>query len=196
MRAVVSYSAGILTLVMMLASGSAWNLTTDPGLAPVVVHPSHARFALVGDVADDPIPEPRPLPPGCRPPVVGATCAVTAVAGALDVPRDAWDLVPVRVTQVDDWRPLVEQFFAPGHVRRALRVIMCESGGRADAKNPISTASGLFQHLGSLWPERAAEAGWSGADVFDPVANVAVAAWLVYEDGGWSHWNQSAGCWR
>lgn len=196
MRAVVSYTAGILTLVMMLASGSAWSLTEDVALTPVNIHPSHARLAFVADLTEDPAPEPRPLPPGCRPPTVGSTCAVTVVAGGLDVPVTARDLVPVEVTGVEDWRPLVEQFFAPRHVRRALRVIACESGGRANAKNPTSTASGLFQHLGSLWPERSAKAGWAGADVFDPVANVAVAAWLVYGDGGWSHWNPSAGCWR
>lgn len=195
MRAVVSYTAGILTLVMMLASGSAWSLTEEPDLTPVNIHPSHARLAFVTDVVP-PAVRARDLPPGCRPPVVGSTCAFTVVAGGLDVPRTAHDLVPDEVVSPDDWRPLVEQFFAPGHVRRALRIIACESGGRADAKNPTSTASGLFQHLASLWPERSAEAGWAGADVFDPVANVAVAAWLVYEDGGWSHWNPSAGCWR
>ena len=197
MRAVVSYSAGILTLVMMLASGSAWNLTEDPALTPVNIHPSYARLALPQElVTAAPSSESRELPPGCRPPEVGSTCAVTAVAGGLDVPLTARDLVPTEVTAVEDWRPLIEQFFEPGHASRALRIITCESGGRANAKNPISTASGLFQHLGSLWPGRAAKAGWEGADVFDPVANVAVAAWLVYEDGGWSHWSSSAGCWR
>lgn len=197
MRAVVSYSAGILTLVMMLASGSAWNLTEDPALTPVNIHPSYAQLVLARDLTEAPPPvESRALPPGCRPPVVGSTCAVTVVAGGLDLPVTARDLIPTQVTAVEDWRPLVEQFFAPRHVPRAMRVITCESGGRADAKNPNSTASGLFQHLGSLWPERAAKAGWAGADVFDPVANVAVAAWLVYEHGGWSHWNPSAGCWR
>lgn len=197
MRAVVSYSAGILTLVMMLASGSAWSLTADPALNPVHIHPSHATLVFAQELVPEESPvESRALPPGCRPPAVGSTCAVTVVAGGLDVPATARDLIPAEVTAIDDWRPLVEQFFAPHHVSRAMRIIACESGGRADAKNPISTASGLFQHLGSLWPERSANAGWAGADVFDPVANVAVAAWLVYDFGGWSHWNPSAGCWR
>src|SRR5690606_27920786 len=100
------------------------------------------------------------------------------------------------VTSIADWRPLVARFFDPAHVDRALRIMTCESNGRVWAKNPRSTASGLFQHLGSLWATRSAAAGWAGSDVFDPVANVAVAAWLVYDNGGWSHWNASAGCWR
>lgn len=197
MRAVASYAAGILTLVMILASGGAWSLTDEARLLPVQLSSVHAQFPYLADVAPRAAEvEPRALPPGCRPGLVGATCAITVVAGGLDLPRDAYDLVPAEVNRVSDWRPLVEQFFEPRHVDRALRVIACESGGRVAAKNPTSTASGLFQHLASMWPERSANAGWSGSDVFDPVANVAVAAWLVYDFGGWSHWGPSGGCWR
>lgn len=195
MRAVASYAAGILTLLMILASGGAWSLTEETRLVPLQLRQTEFAYA-----ADLPAPEievpPRPLPPGCKAAFEGATCAVTVVAGGLALPVDVHDLVPERVSTVADWRPLVGQFFEPHHVDRALLVIRCESGGRAFAKNPASTASGLFQHLGSLWPQRSRAAGWGGSDVFDPVANVAVAAWLVYEDGGWSHWNASAGCWR
>ncbi|MDH4118785.1 MAG: S-layer homology domain-containing protein [Acidimicrobiia bacterium] len=95
----------------------------------------------------------------------------------------------------EGWRALVAHFFADGDVDRAVDIIDCESGGDPLAKNPRSTASGLFQHLASQWPARAEAAGFSGADVFDPVANTAVAAWLVYEGGGWTHWNASAHCW-
>ncbi len=88
---------------------------------------------------------------------------------------------------VEQWRPLVETFFMPEDVPWAMRVLNCESTGDPNAKNPRSSASGLFQHLARLWPQRAADAGWAGADVFDPVANVAVAAWLFYTDGP-GHW--------
>lgn len=197
MRAVVSYAAGILTLGMILASGGAWSLTDETRLQPVQLHASAAVLPYSTDIAppEEP-PLPRTLPPGCRPGLIGATCAVTMVAGGLDVPATAYDLVPEEVSNVTDWRPLVEHFFEDRHVARALRIIACESGGRPDAKNPASTASGLFQHLGSMWEGRSVKAGWGGSDVFDPVANVAVAAWLVYDDGGWSHWAPSAGCWR
>jgi len=197
MRAVASYAAGILTLAMILASGGAWSLTDETRLIPVQLSAVHAAFPFEADLAvPEPLPETRSLPPGCQPGLVGATCAVTVVAGGLDVPRTAYDLVPAEVNRVSDWRPLVSHFFEPRHVDRALGIIACESGGRTQAKNPTSTASGLFQHLGSMWAKRSVNAGWGGSDIFDPVANVAVAAWLVYDDGGWSHWSPSSGCWR
>ncbi len=89
--------------------------------------------------------------------------------------------------EVERWRPLVAAYFLPDDVPWAMRVMNCESTGDPDAKNTRSTASGLFQHLASQWPNRAASAGWAGSDVFDPEANVAVAAWLFYEDGP-RHW--------
>lgn len=89
--------------------------------------------------------------------------------------------------QVERWRPVVEMYFPEDRVDWALRIMECESHGDPEAKNPNSSASGLFQHLARLWPERAAKAGFADADVFDPFANVAVAAWLL-ENGGTSHW--------
>ncbi len=88
---------------------------------------------------------------------------------------------------VERWRPVVEWYFPADRVEWALRIIRCESHGDPIAKNPHSTASGLFQHLASLWPERAAKAGFAGADVFDPIANIAVGAWLL-ENGGPGNW--------
>ena len=197
MRALASYLAGILTLLMLLAAGGAWRVAPEPRLVEVDITDASdvvSRFAppLVQTEAEA---DPRPLPPGCRPPRRGASCATVAIAGGLDLPVTYDDLVPDPITRLDDLRPLVAAFFEPRHVDLALRVIRCESRGNPTAKNPTSSASGLFQHLGSLWDGRAAKAGWEGADVFDPVANVAVAAWLVYEGGGWSHWYPSRACW-
>lgn len=89
---------------------------------------------------------------------------------------------------VEQWRGLVESYFAAGDVAWAMRVMKCESKGDPDAKNPYSSASGLFQHLARYWDERSAKAGWGGANIFDPTANVAVAAWLFYSGGGAGHW--------
>lgn len=90
----------------------------------------------------------------------------------------------------EGWRPLLSQYFRPGDVDRAVRIVACESHGDPDARNLSSGASGLFQHMPRYWSERSAAAGFAGHSVFDPVANVAVAAWLVYDypGGGWSHW--------
>ncbi len=81
----------------------------------------------------------------------------------------------------------MSRYFAADQVERALRVMACESGGLPTAKNPGSSASGLFQHLGRYWTARSQRAGWAGASIFDPEANIAVAAWLQ-RTGGWSHW--------
>jgi hypothetical protein len=89
-------------------------------------------------------------------------------------------------SDVEQWRPLVEAWFG-ANTDAALRVMRCESGGNASAYNP-SGASGLFQHMARYWPDRAAAAGFAGADIFDPVANVGVAAWLSSAGTDFSHW--------
>ncbi len=89
---------------------------------------------------------------------------------------------------VERWRPLVAAYFRPSDVDRALRIMACESGGNPNAKNPGSSASGLFQHLGKYWPARSAAAGYSGESIYDPTANVATAAWLRDQPGGFDHW--------
>lgn len=88
---------------------------------------------------------------------------------------------------VEQWRSLVEEHFNPSDVPWAMRVMSCESGGNPNATNDRSGAAGLFQHLPKYWAERSAKAGWGGADIYDPEANIAVAAWLFYK-GGPSHW--------
>lgn len=90
-------------------------------------------------------------------------------------------------------RNLVAKYFRPADVNKAVRIAWCESTFNPNSVNPTSGASGLFQHLPEFWAERSAAAGFAGADIFDPDANVAVAAWLVYEaPGGWSHWTCNA----
>jgi hypothetical protein len=195
--------------------GGAWTSPATTELETVSVHPTHASFALSAEfaaVVATTTTTIGSLPPGCDIPRVGARCAPTVVAGGLEFPAPEPDepVVAERAVQaqppaptarrlaprdVETWRPLVEAHFAPEDVTRALAVISCESSGDPNAKNPRSSASGLFQHLGRFWPERSVKAGVPGADIFDPTANVTVAAWLVYEGGGWSHWNPSRHCW-
>lgn len=89
-----------------------------------------------------------------------------------------------------DVRTLVAEFFRPEDVNKAVRVAFCESSFNPAAVNPATGASGLFQHLPEHWAERSDAAGWTGSSIFDARANVAVAAWLLYDfPGGWTHWD-------
>lgn len=99
--------------------------------------------------------------------------------------RDSMSKAPLAPAAL---RGLVALYFPPENVDAAMSVMWCESRYNPNAKNPRSSASGLFQHLARYWPGRSAAAGWAGADIFDPEANIAVAAWL--SDGGrdWGHW--------
>ena len=95
---------------------------------------------------------------------------------------------------VERWRPLVTAYFHPEDVGLVLCLIAKESGGNPNADNPQSSASGLMQHLYRLWPDRSVAAGWPGASIWDPEANIAVGAWLAYEGGGWGHWVTYESC--
>lgn len=101
---------------------------------------------------------------------------------------DPYALVPAPPYSAEVWRDLVEYFFDPADVERAIQVIDCESNGDPNAHNAAIDASGLFQHLDLAWADRAVQAGFPGASIYDGVANTAAAAMLVYEGGGWDHW--------
>ena len=90
-------------------------------------------------------------------------------------------------------RSLVETFFRPEDVSRAIRIAWCEYSFNPENVNPVTGASGLFQHAPDTWAARSSAAGYAGADILDPEANVAVAAWKLYNvPGGWSHWQCQA----
>lgn len=95
----------------------------------------------------------------------------------------------------NETRGIIAVFFAPEDVDLAMKVAYCESQWNPLVTNRSSGAAGLFQHLPRFWSERAAAAGWAGADVYNAHANTAVSAWLVYEGGGWIHWAASQRCW-
>ena len=115
--------------------------------------------------------------------------------------------------EIERWRPLVAKYFKPEHVDKALGIIRCESWGDPNAVskkawvkppegyNPVDPAwkaRGLFQQMPKYWEARAKAAGWEGADILDPEANVAVSAWLVYDGWhpntapNWQHWSGAA----
>ena len=83
---------------------------------------------------------------------------------------------------------LASRYFLDQDVLAALRVAWCLSGFDPQAIDPLTGRMGLFQHDPHFWPDHAQLAGFRGYDPFDPVANVAVAAYLVYEGEGWQTW--------
>jgi peptidoglycan hydrolase CwlO-like protein len=90
---------------------------------------------------------------------------------------------------------LIHYYFSPqgqANVVTALCVGWRESRYIPTARNPSSGASGVFQFMPRLWPWFSSTAGWGGADVFDPVANVAVAAYIAGHFG-WSPWHSDSG---
>ena len=97
-----------------------------------------------------------------------------------------WDFPPA----VERWRSLVQAYFPSSRVDEALAVLQCESLGDADAYNPYSGASGLYQFLPSTWASASPNAGFSGASAFDGEANIGTAAWLAnrYQELGQGFW--------
>jgi len=93
---------------------------------------------------------------------------------------------------VEQWRPLVETYFAPHLVATAMCIMDAESRGDPTAKNPRSTAAGLFQFLKSTWdkvvPSSITGGSYSSGQVYDPEANVRAAAWLQAA-AGWTQWS-------
>jgi soluble lytic murein transglycosylase-like protein len=69
-----------------------------------------------------------------------------------------------------------------------IRVMYCESGGRANAKNPSSDASGLFQFMPRTFAVNAQRAGVGGASIWDARAQIIVATYMFAngQAGQWS----------
>jgi hypothetical protein len=84
--------------------------------------------------------------------------------------RSAATAAPARGTAYGPWADLVNQY--PWPTQTAYRIMMCESGGNANAYNARSGATGLFQILGGP---------------FDPAANVAMA-FRMWQQRGWQPW--------
>lgn len=99
---------------------------------------------------------------------------------------------------------LVNTYFFPEDRAWAFRVAFCESSGQPEDvfNEGVSSALavGWFQHLKKYWETgyrkgRSWNAGFGGYSIFDPVANVGVAAHLFYTSGD-QHWNPSKHCWK
>lgn len=83
-------------------------------------------------------------------------------------------------------RALVSAYFKEEDVNRAIRAAWCQSRFNPTSTNPETGGTGLFHHLPDFWSHRAEEVGFDGVQPTDPEANVAAAAYAVYEEGGWA----------
>ncbi len=115
--------------------------------------------------------------------------------GSVQILPGSYDAAPTQDVPygVLQWAPLVAKYFPTNLQREALSVMWCESRGLPNAASPVSDARGLFQHKLKYWAPRAASAGFPGASVFHPEANIAASAWLVQSsinrgNDPWSHW--------
>ena len=101
------------------------------------------------------------------------------------------------IFSVSDWQPLIEEYFKPEDVARAMRIIYCESSGRPRAVgvNKDGTKDvGLWQFNDNTWAWLKPKLRISSPRT-NPRVSTAVASWLVYNDG-WYHWNSSKHCWK
>lgn len=78
-------------------------------------------------------------------------------------------------------------------------IAQCESGFRPTAKNPHSTATGVFQFIKATWLGFVKQRGldWTLEDRIDPVKNIDMAAYVISK-GGLHNWKadpKSYACW-
>jgi hypothetical protein len=91
---------------------------------------------------------------------------------------------PSPTPTTDEW---IDQVWGD-HADEARQVIACESSGNPKAKNPNSSASGLFQIIDGTFKHH----GCTG-DVFDPYTNISCAK-RIFNDRGWQPWTASNAC--
>jgi hypothetical protein len=85
---------------------------------------------------------------------------------------------------------LIAAHFAPEWQRWALTVSRCESGWLSNAKNPGSTAAGIWQFIRTTWDWVSTETGsptYDAGGVWEVNWQMVNTSWLV-ENGGPQHW--------
>ena len=147
-----------------------------------------------------PVQQASPIPSEPTPAPTQPTPAPTQPTPTPQPPEESSPSTPevneTFIPDVERWRDDVVAAIAAyggpsSDVDLFLTIMHRESRGRPEATNPSSGAAGLMQHMPQYWDQRAISAGYSGTSPYDPVANINVSAWLLYQatGGGWVHWS-------
>jgi len=159
-----------------------------------------AGMQLGGPYPPRPTPSPQPEPPKPEPPKPQHDRWIGPCQGwrlGENLTPATFDADPARgALMTQRLISCVFTLLAPGQSVMALMVADRESHYRPWALNPSSGASGLFQHIASYWPGRAAvlNRGWFGKGTwplspFDARANAMATAMMVGPGGDWSPWS-------
>ncbi len=97
---------------------------------------------------------------------------------------------PPKIEKLSSVEKLIEYWAkeSKANAQQMLKIAQCESDLDPKAKNPKSTASGVFQFVEGTWREKCR------GNVFDASDNVRCAAQLI-ASGELSHWEESKKCW-
>jgi hypothetical protein len=138
---------------------------------------------------------PRPAEPGGRDnPVQDTKETDTPARSPLPKPQVGSGTLPRAYTK-EEVKDLIIRYSNEYGIDPVLptRIATCESKLKYDAKNPHSSASGIFQYLaGSTW--RNTPEGKQGLSPFDADANVRAAVRHIAVHGT-AAWNPSKHCW-
>lgn len=102
----------------------------------------------------------------------------------------------VKLYHVQEYQQVVELYFQPQDVNKALLIIFCESSGRRGITNTNkngTTDKGIFQFNDLTWAWLQDKLKFEG-DRFNVELSTRIASWLAYNDG-FHHWNSSKHCW-
>ena len=88
-------------------------------------------------------------------------------------------------------RDVGEEFSVPNQdIMTMIRIARCESGLRPEAKNPTSTATGIFQIIIGTWDGNKCE-----GERWDFQDNIK-CAYKLYQSGKFQPWDSSKYCWN
>jgi hypothetical protein len=131
--------------------------------------------------------------------VIAGTLGAVPLGFMAPVPALAAGSLPDRVCSFAWWRGdrevkevircAAHRWEVKGGARKALDVADCESGCNPDAR--AEGFAGVYQHLKTAWPDRAATFGFEGASVFNGRANSIVAIRMAHK-AGWAAWDGCA----